>query len=52
VISAHTSVKRAKGTLVFLKPAERVRVLWANTKLAQVLSIFDTLDEARDFIRQ
>ena len=52
VISAHTSVKRAKGTLVFLKPAERVRLLWAHTKLAEVLNIFETLDEARDFIRR
>ena len=51
VISVHTSVERAKGTLVFVNPSERVRLLWAQTKLVQVLNIFDSLDEARGFVR-
>ena len=51
VISVHTSIHRAKGALVFVNPTERVRVLWAHTRLVDVLNIFNTLDEARDFIR-
>ena len=51
VISAHTSIHRAKGSLVFINPTERVRLLWAHTKLDMVLNIFNTPDEARDFLR-
>ena len=50
VISVHTSIHRAKGALVFVNPSERVRLLWMHTRLVQVLNIFDTLDEARDFV--
>lgn len=50
VISAHTSVQRAKGSLVFLNPSERIRVLWAHTKLAEVLSICETADQARGLV--
>jgi len=50
VISAHTSIHRAKGSLGFVNPTERVRLLWAHTRLAEVLHIFDSLDEARDFV--
>jgi anti-sigma B factor antagonist len=52
VISAHTSIQRAKGALVFVNPTEHVRLLWAHTKLDTVLTIRDTLDEARDFVRR
>jgi anti-sigma B factor antagonist len=51
VITAHTSVQRAKGSLAFVSPTKSVRLLWVHTKLAEVLNIFDTLDEARDFVR-
>ena len=51
MISAHTSVLRAKGSLVFLNPSEFVRLLLIRTKLNQVLNIVDTLDEARDFVK-
>ena len=52
VISVHTSVERAKGSLLFVNPSERVRLLWTHTKLVQVFNIFDTLDEARGFLRR
>jgi anti-sigma B factor antagonist len=50
VISVHTSIHRAKGSLVFVNPTERIRLLWAHTKLVEVLNISNTLDEARDFV--
>lgn len=52
VISVHTSVQREKGSLVFVNPSERVRLLWAHTRLAEVLNVFDTLDEAWAFVRR
>jgi anti-anti-sigma factor len=52
VISAHTSVVRAKGALAFVKPTERVRLLWGWTKIGAVLHVFDSLDEAREFVLQ
>ena len=52
VISVHTSIQRAKGSLVFVNPTERIRILWTHTRLNEVLNIFNTLDEARDFIRR
>jgi anti-sigma B factor antagonist len=52
VISAYTSISRAKGSLGFVNPSERVRLLWAHTRLAEVLNIFDSLDEARNFVRR
>jgi len=52
VISAHTSIHRAKGSLAFVNPAERVRLLWAQTKLDKLLNIFDTPDEAREFVHR
>jgi len=52
VISAHTSIQRAKGVLVFVNPAEHVRRLWDHTKLNTVLVIRETPDEARAFVRQ
>jgi len=52
VISAHTSIHRANGSLVFINPAERVRLLWAHTKLDKVLNIFDTRENARDFLHR
>ncbi len=52
LISAHTSILRAKGSLGFLNPTEFVRILLTRTKLNQVLNVFDTLDEARDFVNR
>ncbi len=52
VISIHTSISRANGSLVFVNPNERIRLLWTHTKLCDVLNIFNTLDEARDFVEQ
>jgi anti-sigma B factor antagonist len=50
VISAHTSILRANGALAFVNPSERVRLLWEWTRIREVLQIFDTLDEARQFV--
>jgi anti-sigma B factor antagonist len=50
VISAHTSILRANGALAFVNPTERVRLLWEWTRVREVLHIFDTLDEARQFV--
>jgi anti-sigma B factor antagonist len=50
VISAHTSIHRASGSLGFVNPSQRVRLLWTHTRLSQVLNIFDSMDEARDFV--
>ena len=52
VISIHTSINRMKGLLVFVNPNERIRLLWAHTKLDNVLNISNTQDEAYDFIRK
>ena len=52
VISAYTSISRAKGSLGFVNPTERVRLLWAHTRIAEVLHVFDSLDEARNFVRR
>jgi len=52
VISAHTTIQRAKGLLIFVNPSEYVRALWSHTKLDTVLTILDTLDEARAFVRK
>ena len=52
VISVHTSIQRQKGLLVFVNPTERVRLLWAHTRLNEVLNILNTLDEAANFIRR
>jgi anti-anti-sigma factor len=51
VISILTSISRAKGSLVFVNPNERVRLVWAHTKLDNVLNIFNTTDEAYAFIQ-
>jgi anti-sigma B factor antagonist len=51
VVRVHTSISRERGSLVFVKPSERIRLLWKHTKLIQVLNVFDTLDEARDFVQ-
>ena len=48
----NTSISRANGSLVFVNPNERIRLLWTHTKLCDVLNIFNTLDEARDFVEQ
>jgi anti-sigma B factor antagonist len=52
VICIHTSISRANGSLVFVNPNERIRLLWTHTKLTDVLNIFNTLDEARDFVER
>jgi anti-sigma B factor antagonist len=52
VISTHTSIVRANGALAFVNPAERVRLLWTWTKLAEVFHIFETLEEAREFVQK
>jgi anti-sigma B factor antagonist len=51
VISAHTSIQRAKGALAFINPSERVRVVWATTHLNKVLNIFDSVEQARAFLQ-
>ena len=51
VISVHTSIQRAKGSLAFINPSERVRVVWATTMLNKVLNIFDSVEQARGFLR-
>jgi anti-sigma B factor antagonist len=50
VITAYTSILRAKGSLGFVNPTEHVRMLWARTKLADVFNVFDSVNEARDFV--
>jgi anti-anti-sigma factor len=50
VICIHTSISRANGSLVFVNPNERIRLLWMHTKLTDVLNIFNTLNEAHDFV--
>ena len=51
VIRVHTSINREKGSLAFVNPNDRIRLLWKHTRLLEVLNILDTLDEARDFVR-
>src|SRR5262249_11885069 len=50
VISVHTSILRSNGALAFVNPTQRVRLLWKWTRIREVLQIFDTLDEARQFV--
>ena len=50
VISIYTSVLRVNGALGFVNPTERVRLLWEWTKLAEVLQVFETLEDARQFV--
>ena len=52
VISAHTSIHRAKGLLGFVNPNPQVRQLWTHTRLVEVLNIFETVDDAREFLRR
>ena len=52
IIGAYASITKAGGAVAFLKPAERVRVLWTRIKLREVFSIFDTLPEAETFVRR
>ena len=52
VICILTSISRENGSLVFVNPNERIRLLWTHTKLTDVLNIFNTLDEARDFVKR
>jgi anti-anti-sigma factor len=50
VISTYTSIRRANGALAFVNPTERVLLLWEWTRIREVLNIFNTLDEARQFV--
>jgi anti-anti-sigma factor len=50
VISVHTSIHRMKGSLGFVNPTAQVRLLWSHTRLVEVLNVFDSMDEARDFV--
>ena len=52
VIGAYTSIAKAHGSLAFVNPTERVRVLWTRIKIVEILPIFDTLDDALKFVRR
>src|SRR6185369_9575740 len=52
VISAHTSIHRAKGLLGFVNPTAQVRLLWTHTRLIEVLNIFESIDDAHEFLRR
>jgi anti-sigma B factor antagonist len=52
VISAHTSIHRAKGLLGFVNPTTQVRQLWTHTRLIEVLNIFESIDDAHEFLRR
>ena len=51
IIGAYSSIRKAGGTVAVLNPNERIRLLWARIKLADVLSIFDRLEEAEAYVR-
>ena len=51
VIRIYTSILKANGSLAFVNPTERVRVLWTRIKLTDVFHVFATLDEALSFVQ-
>jgi anti-sigma B factor antagonist len=52
IISAHTSIVRVNGMLAFVNPTPKVRQLWEWTKLAQVLHVFETIENAEKFVSE
>ena len=52
IIGAFASIRKAGGVVAFLKPAERVYVLWTRIRLTDLFNIFKTLDEAEAFVRR
>jgi anti-anti-sigma factor len=46
VVHANTMVRRRAGTLVLLRPHQRIRALLDVHKLASVLEVFDSEDDA------
>ncbi len=50
IIGAYSSIAKTGGVLAFVNPNERVRALWARIRIADVLHIFNTTDEAREFV--
>ena len=51
MISTYISIAKANGSMALLNPAERVRILLTRIRLTEILKIFDTLDEAQEFVR-
>src|SRR5262245_31433917 len=51
VLGAYSSIMKSGGTLVFVNPSERVRVLWSRIKVTEILRSFATLDEALAVVR-
>ena len=52
IIAAYSTIRKTGGTVAVLSPTERVRVLWARIKLADVLPIFDRLEDAESYLRR
>jgi anti-sigma B factor antagonist len=46
LITIYTSVSRAQGSLIIVKPAERVRVLFDRIRLTGIFKFADSLDAA------
>jgi len=46
LISIHTSIMKANGTLTIVNPQERVRLLLARIRLNEIFKIVDTIEQA------
>jgi stage II sporulation protein AA (anti-sigma F factor antagonist) len=47
LISIHTSIARARGSLTVVNPQERVRLLLSRIRLTDILNIVGSLEEAQ-----
>ena len=52
VIGMNSSIMKAQGSLAFVNPGERVRTLWKRIRIIEILNIFDSLDEAMQFVQK
>lgn len=52
IISAYASIRKVGGGVAFIKPSERVHVLWTRIRLTDVFPIFEGLPEAEAFVRR
>ena len=46
LISIHTSIMKANGTLTIVNPQERVRLLLSRIRLNEIFKIVDTIEQA------
>ncbi len=51
MISAYASIRKSGGAAAFIRPSERVRIIWTRIRLTDVFPIFDTWAEADAYVR-